>query len=186
MTYWTPFFYLPAFAQARAGASDNVAFDLLSIFDALSWVGRVGSGFLAEFPFLQPMQLMILSVIGASIFLFAWISVRSFGSCVVFASFFGLFRGVLTTLPMAIVPKLSPSSDIVGTRLGMVWIFASIGILVGAPTSGALTNLSNHDFVRARIFSRTVMLAGAISMLVPWMVITRKEGETAPTNRREE
>ena len=166
MGYWTPFFYLPAFAEARAGASGDSAFYLLSIINACSWVGRAGSGFLADFRVIEPIYVIIFSAVGASIALFSWISIYCYSSSIAFASFFGLFTGVLTTLPMAIVPKLSPI-EVVGTRLGMVWMGAAIGIFVRAPTAGALTDISTHQYLKAQIFAGTVMLAGAAFMIVP-------------------
>lgn len=102
---------------------------------------------------------MIYSAAGASIALFSWISVYSHSSSVTFVSFFGLGTGVLTTLPMAIVLKLSPIK-IVGTRLGMVWMGAAIGIFIGAPTARALTDISTHQYNKAQLFAGTVMLAG--------------------------
>ncbi|KAF7894869.1 hypothetical protein EAF00_006683 [Botryotinia globosa] len=64
-------------------------------------------------------------------------------------------------------PTLSTSMSVIGTRLGMSWITAAIGILIGPPIAGALVDLNTAYFIKAIVFAGVVMAAGAVFLMPP-------------------
>ena len=43
--------------------------------------------------------------------------------------------------------------NVIGTRLGMSWMFGGIGVLIGAPVAGALVDTHRASFLPAQTFA---------------------------------
>lgn len=56
--------------------------------------------------------------------------------------------------------------SLVGTRMGMSWIFAGFGFLIGNPIAGAIVNIPKGRFHGAEIFSATTLMGGAMMFVV--------------------
>lgn len=173
VAFYIPLFYIPSFAIYKLKTSDDFAFYLLAITNAGSFFGRT-------IPFLianrvGSIQTFIFWAAAAVVLLFAWLGINSVPGFVVFSAVWGFISGVLVTAPAAAVshPTLSPSMGVIGTRLGMSWITAAMGILIGTPIAGALVDLETDNFVKAIVFSGSVMAAGALCLIPPLMAVLR-------------
>ncbi|EMF13880.1 MFS general substrate transporter [Sphaerulina musiva SO2202] len=133
LAYYVPFFYLPDFAQEKVGSSTDFSVYLLAMTNAATFPSRFISAMAAR----SIGRLNTLSIcVGAStIVLLSWIGVSSLAGLDVWAVFWGFTAGPLVTIPAAVVPQLSPSPGVVGTRMGMIWLCAAMGECIYQPRS---------------------------------------------------
>jgi len=119
------------------------------------------------------MNLFLFFTIIGVILLFSWISINDSTSFTVFCVFWGIITGVLVTTPPAALahPLLVPSPEVMGTRLGMSWSAAAIGVLVGTPIAGALVDIETGNFLHIQIFSAVMMTVGALCLVYPVFAI---------------
>jgi len=173
LAYFIPLYYIPAYATIHLGESSNFAFYLLAITNAGACIGRTLPLFFAHQ--LGPMNLFLFFTIVGVILLFSWISIENSTGFTVFCVFWGIITGVLVTTPPAALahPLLAPSPNIMGTRLGMSWSAAAIGVLVGTPIAGALVDIETDNFLHAQIFSAVMMTIGALCLIYPVIAILK-------------
>ena len=137
MGYYIPLLYLPVYAETSTSVkTSGLAFYLLAIVNGTSTVGRLLAGFAGAL--LGPFELITLALAFCAILLFSWISVHSTAAIVVWSVFWGLASSVIVALPGAVIPLLCPSVSVIGTRTGMYWAVAGLGVLIGSPVAGAL------------------------------------------------
>lgn len=77
----------------------------------------------------------------------------------VFAVLFGYTSGAYVSLAAALVVKISPFQQI-GYRVGLIFLFASIGGLTTNPIAGALLANDNGSYRDMKIFAGVILLAG--------------------------
>lgn len=121
------------------------------------------------------MNIFLVSTIAGVVLLFSWIVVEGRASSIVFCVLWSIISGVLVTTPQAALahPGLSPSPDVMGTRLGMNWSAVAIRVIVGTPIARALVNIEAEQLLHAQIFSGVIMLVGALCLVYPVVVIVR-------------
>lgn len=160
---YAPYFYVPIYAERIIGTSPDFAFYLLAIINAGSFVGRVLPPLVAHrlgpYNTLLP-YLFITAIIG-----FAWMSVRSVAGIVVFSIFYGFFSGSVLALPPTVILALSPDVRFAGTRIGMSFGAAGLGVLVGNPIFGAIVDIPKGEFGGAQGFAAAMMVAGSSLIL---------------------
>lgn len=174
MAYFIPIFYVPAFAQTALHTSTALSFYMVSILNAGSAIGRIGSSLLTYR--LGASHILLVSVIASAVLLFGWTGIHSVAGFVVFCVLFGIFSGVLISAnPLVIAhPVVSPTPSVIGTRMGMQWFATSLGVLIGAPIGGVLEGHGGSDgFLGLQLFSAVGMIVGAGFLLVPTMAIWR-------------
>ena len=176
MAYFIPLFYVPFFASQALDTSEELGFYLLAVLNAVSAFGRIGSSLLS--PKLGVTRVLLVSVIASSVLLFGWIGVHNLGGFVVFCLLFGLFSGVLISANPVVVahPVVSPTPNVIGTRLGMQWLATSLGVLVGAPIAGVIgAKGSMEAFHKLEGFAGAAMAGGILFLLVPLTAIWRHD-----------
>ncbi|KAF4221653.1 hypothetical protein CNMCM6457_001804 [Aspergillus fumigatiaffinis] len=176
MAYFIPLFYVPAFASTALRTSTDLSFYMVSILNAGSAIGRIGSSLLTYR--LGASHILLASVIASAVLLFGWIGIHSVASFVVFCVLFGIFSGVLISAnPLVIAhPVVSPTPSVIGTRMGMQWFATSLGVLIGAPIAGVLEGHGgDNGFLALQIFSGAGMTVGAAFLLVPMMAVWRHD-----------
>ena len=169
---YIPFFYLPVYAERRLGTSQDLAFYLLAIQNAGSIGGRILPGLAANYLGSMPVLLFCNIVSGALIFF--WITVRSVAGVVAFSIFYGFFSGAVVSLPPTALMGLSPDLTKVGTRLGMSFSFAGLGLLVGNPIAGAILAGRIH-FVGLEVFAGSTITVGFAFLFAAAMSHRMKE-----------
>jgi MFS family permease len=176
MAYFIPLFYVPAFASTALHTSTDLSFYMVSILNAGSAVGRIGSSLLTYR--VGASHILLASVVASAALLFGWIGTHSVASFVVFCVLFGIFSGVLISAnPLVIAhPVISPTPSVIGTRMGMQWFATSLGVLIGAPIAGILEGHGgDNGFLGLQIFSGVGMTVGAVFLLVPMMAVWRHD-----------
>ncbi|PWY85085.1 MFS general substrate transporter, partial [Aspergillus heteromorphus CBS 117.55] len=159
-----PFFYLPTYFTSYLHAGDNISFYIIAILNAASAFGRITPGLVADH-FGSLNTIIPISFI-ATIMAFAWMGIHSNAGAIVFAVIYGYASGAIVSLPPTILARLTPDMSIVGTRMGMSFTFAGLGLLIGNPIAGTLLNLTDAVFWRAQLFAAVMMVAGSVSFVV--------------------
>ncbi|KAI1357431.1 putative MFS monocarboxylate transporter [Xylaria arbuscula] len=178
--YYIPFLYLPLLTQLRIpSATSSFSFDLLSILNGASAIGRILAGLAAAV--FGPTETICVCLVFGSILLFSWIAVDTIAGIVVWAVFWGMVSGVLVALPGAIVPLLCPSIATIGTRSGMYWLSVGIGLLIGSPIGGAIYDFKSQkrNWWHLQVFGGVFMLGAALFTLYPLVHLRRHKARSA-------
>lgn len=173
LAYWIPLFFIPTFATARLGLSEDLAFYLLAVSNAASMFGRIIPAFIAQK--IGAMPVVAFATAASVAIIFSWIAITDVAGFAVFCILWGLFSGVFISADPVIISvrPISPNLNVLGTRLGMVWMCGGIGVLIGTPIAGALVDLTAGNFVKAQAFGGAMMAAATICLLYPWLAIHR-------------
>lgn len=174
MAYFIPIFYVPTFAQVALKTSTSLSFYMVSILNAGSAIGRIGSSLLTSR--FGPSHILMASVIASTVLLYGWTGVHSVAGFVVFCVLFGIFSGVLISVSPLIIahPVMSPTPAVVGTHMGMIWFVTSLGVLIGAPIAGVLEGHGgSNGFLGVQLFSAVGMTVGGAFLLIPMMEVWR-------------
>lgn len=172
--YFVPLFYIPSYAISHLRTSDDMAFYLLALTNAGSLIGRLLPGLLPQW--LARVEAFPVATTATGLIVLLWLQVNNLGGFVAFCVIYGLSSGILITLATIMVPLLAPPGIVetrIGTRLGMSYFGAGIGVLIGSPIAGALTDTSKGDFVGAQGWGGATLLAGAALLIYPWLFVRR-------------
>ena len=175
MGYYIPLLYLPLYAETTTGVRmTSLAFYLLAIINGTSTIGRILAGFAAAR--FGPLELTTSALAACAILLFSWISVHGSAAIVVWSVFWGLLSSVVVALPGAIIPLLCPSRNVIGTRTGMYWAVAGLGVLIGSPIGGALVVSESSGTVwwHLQVFSGFCMVFATMWCVYPMIYIARQ------------
>lgn len=159
---FTPFFYLPQYAQAQ-GMSSHLSSHILSILNAASVPGRILPGLAADK--LGRFNILIINSACAGILLLCWIDTSSNSSIIVFSVLYGFFSGGIVSLMSPCIAQVTPSPDQIGTHLGMSMAIIGLAGLTGTPICGALLERYG-EYTQAAVFSGVVMLVGSFLVTV--------------------
>lgn len=169
-----PFFYLPTFFSSYLHSDGNLAFYIIAILNAASVFGRITPGLVADR--IGSLNTMIpISLIAATL-AFVWIGVRNIGGATVFSILYGYASGAIVSLPPTILAKLTPDMSALGTRMGMCFTFAGLGILIGNPIAGALLDLEKAVFWKAQLFCAMMVAVGSV-FFISLRLVQWKQGE---------
>lgn len=129
--------------------------------NAVGVPGRLIPALVAD-AYLGPMKLYLPFVFISSITLYAWIAVKSIGSLLPFAIFYGIFGACVQGLFPSALASLTEDPKQKGVRMGMILSIAGLGSLAGPPIAGALVSAGGGNFIYAQIFTGTMMMGGAM------------------------
>lgn len=100
---------------------------------------------------------------GCVVLALAWIGIHNEAGIIVFSILYGFFSGTFVSLPPATVAALSPDLSEVGTRMGMSFFFAGLGILIGTPIAGAL--IKGTRYLDTQIFYGVLVAVALLTMI---------------------
>ena len=155
---YVPFFYSPVYGSRMTGLDDKVSFYLLPVISAGSIFGRIIPGLIADKA--GPLNVLIPFGAVTAALAFAWLDITDAKGLWIFCGLYGFFSGAFTCLPPTVIAILTPDINRVGTRLGMCFTFAGLGLLIGNPIAGAILDIPDGDFHRAQIFSAATLAIG--------------------------
>lgn len=69
---------------------------------------------------------------------------------------------------------MSPNLGMVGTRLGMIFMFAGCGFLIGTPIASTLLDLAKAEFWKAQVFSAAFVATGTVCFFVLRVMLFKK------------
>ncbi|RAL11200.1 MFS general substrate transporter [Aspergillus homomorphus CBS 101889] len=163
---YIPFFYVEAYA-IDLSVDDDMAFYLLSIMNATSLFGRIGSNWLADR--YGGLHLAIPGCLFTSLILFFWRFSTTLPDLIAIVSIYGLVSGSIVSLPPAIIANLTSDVSEVGARIGVSYTIAAFGALVGNPIAGAARSSRNSAQVEYQgtwLFGAAVMFLSAVFVVL--------------------
>ncbi|CAK7205798.1 hypothetical protein SEUCBS139899_008577 [Sporothrix eucalyptigena] len=158
-----PFNYIELQAQA-AGMSPTLLPYLLSIINAVSIVGRIAPGIVADR--IGRYNVMIfITALSAIISLALWIPGKSTGAIIAYSILFGFSSGGFISLGPTLIAQISDIRQI-GIRTGTAFAVQSFGALTGSPIAGAITTDQNGSFTGLQLFCGFSMLASVVVFII--------------------
>lgn len=130
------YYYIQLYAIQVSGTDTNLAFYLLTILNAGSFLGRLLPNYAAGV--IGPINTQIIFAALSGILSFCLLVIRTTPGVVAFTAIYGFVSGPFVSLPIPVVTSLSPDKTVWGTRLGMSFAFIGFGVLIGEPAAGAI------------------------------------------------
>ena len=170
-----PFFFAPSFAEEDLHTSGNMAFYTLAILNTGQLFGRIIPGWFTDLHphFFGPEILLATAELLSGILDFCWIAIHNLGGFVPWCLIYGFFSGMIATLPAIVLPYLCPNLAMYGTRLGMVYACAGLGLLISTPVAAA-ANSSAGGFLGAQIWTGSLCCAAVLFFVLPAKEARRK------------
>lgn len=103
------------------------------------------------------LNVLVAMTLISAILSFCWIAVQSKAAIIVFAIVYGFFAGGWIAVAPAALLSAAPHQRNIGTRIGGVLAFASLGALAGLPLAGQILD-STHSYTGLQIFSGCMLL----------------------------
>ncbi|WFD45012.1 hypothetical protein MPSI1_003688 [Malassezia psittaci] len=160
---YIPYFHVTAYALARTGASEAMAYYVVAIINGASALGRIVPNALADR--IGAFNTMILMSVMSAVMAFGWLGVDSVAGIVVFAILYGFATGGYVSLPTPCVTRITSNLHEVGARVGMCFLFAGAGILIGSPIAGALVDLETGSFWKAQLCCAMLLLSSTLCFI---------------------
>lgn len=153
--------YFAFYAEQQELVSTSFAFSLVSIYNALSALGRIVpnaiSDKVGQFNILAPCVLL------TGVVYFCTIATHARGPMIGITILGGFFLGVLTALPPVCFAVLTKDKTKIGTRIGTGFAIIAFGVLAAGPAAGAILQRSKPlDWTGLFTFSGTAMLVGGL------------------------
>lgn len=103
-----------------------------------------------------------------------WITIATHGGFIEFLIFIGFISGMVATLPPTVIPYICPKPETLGTRIGVIYASAGIGVLIGNPVALAITGDTSkrEGFLGAQLWMGICSLIAAAFFVLP-----AKEGD---------
>lgn len=162
MGLYIPFFYIESYATSKTPMSAALAFYMLPIMNAGSAFGRIIPNFLADKT--GPLNMLLPCSFISALLAYCWIAIDNTAGVIVFCVLYGFFSGTFVSLPPTTVVSLSPSLNVVGTRMGMNFCFAGLGLLVGTPVAGAI--LHSGSWLGMQLFCASSVVVAGVAIVV--------------------
>jgi MFS family permease len=132
---FAPFFFIQDYA-IKLGVSKDMAFNLLSIMNAANIFGRFVPNFVAD-RYGGINTLLPLSI--ACIITLCMLPLAQDANVLIAISIvYGFLSGGVIIIPGPTITDLSPTNSEIGVRLGLAYLVAAFGGLLGNPAMGAL------------------------------------------------
>jgi MFS family permease len=164
MGLYIPFFYLPTFSLAKVnGVTADFSLYTIAIANAASTFGRIFPNYVADKT--GPLNIIAPCALISAVLAYAWIPVHTKGALIAFCILYGFFTGSFVSLPPTTVVTLSPNLGLLGTRMGMIFTFSGLGLLIGSPVAGSILG-SGENFLGLQVFCASVVVVSALLLFV--------------------
>ncbi|KAF5006580.1 hypothetical protein FDECE_7055 [Fusarium decemcellulare] len=171
--FLVPFILTPSFGLVGLDhpVSEDLAYYMLAVPNAAQALGRIIPAAMVDQKLLGAEAILMFNSAVAGTLALCWIAVHNLGGFTVFLVLYGFFSGAVTTLPAFIIPYLSPSLAVIGTRMGIVYGAAGFGALIGAPialaTDAAHGGQHNRAFLGAQLWNGLTILFASCLCVYP-------------------
>ena len=164
MGLYIPFFYLPTFSLAKVnGVTADFSLYTIAIANAASTFGRILPNYIADKT--GPLNIIAPCALISAVLAYAWIPIHTKGALIAFCILYGFFTGSFVSLPPTTVVTLSPNLGLLGTRMGMIFTFCGLGLLIGSPVAGSILG-SGENFLGLQVFCASVVVVSALLLFV--------------------
>lgn len=129
-------FYLSYDAGDRHVTDTKMSFYIVAVFNAGSTLGRIAPNALSDKT--GPFNLLAPCAVITGVLMFCMIAVKSEAAIIVVALLVGFFSGVFIAMPPVCFIALIKDKSRIGTRVGMGFGIAALGLLIGGPAGGSI------------------------------------------------
>ncbi|KAG8627481.1 hypothetical protein KVT40_004964 [Elsinoe batatas] len=158
-----------AFAQGSISVADrarflnvqDTAFYTVAIINAGNFAGRIIPCAISDLG-IGPEYMLFACDLALSVLGFVWITIKQRANYNAFLVLYGFFSGGIASLPAAALPYICPRLEVFATRLGLVYFFAGIGVLIGTPISTAIDARTpdQDDYLGSQLWVGITMALG--------------------------
>lgn len=175
--FYTPFVYLPSMAAQYEDISVEDAAFLVSIIGVSNTLGRVLSGWVSDFSWVNSLVVTNIAIILSAVCVFVFPFCSSYAGFVTVALLFGFFVAAYISLTSIVLVDLL-GLDNLTSAFGLLTLFRGSSSMIGPPINGWIfeaTNSYNFSFFVSGGF---LLVAGLISCLVD--VLKRRRTKDSP------
>jgi len=180
--FYTPFVYLPSMAAQYDSISVEDAAFLVSVIGVSNTLGRVLSGWVSDFSWVNSLVVTNIAIILSAVCVFLFPFCSSYAGFVTVALSFGFFVAAYISLTSIVLVDLL-GLDNLTSAFGLLTLFRGSSSMIGPPINGWIfeaTNNYNFSFYVSGIF---LLVAGLISCLVD--VLKRRRSRTMQNKVKE-
>jgi len=163
--FYTPFVYLPSMAAQFDGISVEDAAFLVSIIGISNTLGRVISGWISDFTWVNSLVVTNSAIILSALTVFLFPYCTSYASLVVMALLFGFFVAAYISLTSIILVDLL-GLDNLTSAFGLLTLFRGFSSMIGPPINGWIFEATRDYNVCFSVSGGFLLVAGLISCLV--------------------
>ncbi|EZF31018.1 hypothetical protein H109_01657 [Trichophyton interdigitale MR816] len=160
--------YIQPYAIDEGIMGTDLAFYLLAILNSASTFGRIIPNYFVDL--IGPFNVMIPMAFCSGIIALGWIGVHTTGSIIVIVILYGFFSGAFVSVPPVVLISITPDLRDFGTRLGMTFVFNSIGTLAGTPIGGAIIHASGNQYLGVQLLAGSCLLMSGILLVIARLV----------------
>jgi MFS family permease len=169
---FAPFFFIQDYA-IKLGVSKDMGFNLLSIMNTANVFGRFVPNFIAD-RYGGVNTLLPLSVV-CIIALCMLPLAQDVNALIAISIVYGFLSGGVIIIPGPTITDLSPTKSEIGVRLGLAYLVAAFGGLLGNPAMGALKGDGSNvveNFQGIWFCAAGIMGAGTIALFATrWLKV---------------
>ena len=167
LVLYTAYFYIQVFDELNHLSSLDFAPYTVTLMNVGSVFGRILPTYLGDK--FGALNSSIVCTLGSAVLLFGWMGIHNLAGVVVFTLLYGITSGGVVTVSSAAIMNLSPDMSRLGTRLGMAFTLAGIGVLIGTPIAGVIFG----QFTRTRWLAGIGYSAGGLVLGSSFMGLSR-------------
>jgi len=155
-----PFFLGSTYAVQKLSLDEDIAFYCIAILNAGQFFGRILPSIASDW--IGPESLLLAASLSSMLLAFVWIAVHNLGGYIAFLIFYGITSGAVSTLSAAVLPYICPNLSTVGTRFGMVYSVAGLGVLASNPVATKLISVgASVDYLGSQLWTGLTIAIGA-------------------------
>ncbi|KAG0055763.1 hypothetical protein BGZ83_007488 [Gryganskiella cystojenkinii] len=169
--YFSPFYFLNAYA-VQHGVSTSTAALMIGLMNGASAFGRILMGFVSDK--IGPINALTISTFCAALcILLLWTLAKSVVVMFVFAILYGLSCGAYLSSTVSVTGAIC-GQDRLATVTGIIYAGMAVGSLIGSPTSGAILDSMNQNYMGVILWAG-LMMSGGVVILVALRVVTSRK-----------
>jgi len=170
--FYVPFVYLPSMASSHEGISSDQAALLLSIIGISNTIGRIISGYMSDFAWVDSLFVVNCSLILSSVCVFLFPLITTFPGFVVLGLFFGLFIAAYISLTSIVLVDVMGIENLT-SAFGLLTMFRGAASIVGPPIAGAVYESTQSYSISFYLAGGFLLAAGLTSILAD--LVRRRE-----------
>jgi len=163
--FYTPFVYLPSMAAQFDQISVEDAAFLVSIIGVSNTLGRVLSGWVSDFSWVNSLVVTNIAIILSAICVFVFPFCSSYAGFVSIALLFGFFVAAYISLTSIVLVDLL-GLDNLTSAFGLLTLFRGSSSMIGPPINGWIFEATNNYSFSFFVSGGFLLVAGLISCLV--------------------
>merc|ERR1711936_565533 len=163
--FYTPFVYLPSMAAQYEDISVEDAAFLVSIIGVSNTLGRVLSGWVSDFEWVNSLVVTNLAILLSALCVFILPFCSSYGGFVTVALLFGFFVAAYISLTSIVLVDLL-GLDNLTSAFGLLTLFRGSSSMIGPPINGWIFEATKSYNFSFYVSGGFLLIAGIISCLV--------------------